>query len=193
MERIALSPVIYRSLFLSLKGGLSIPRISKKSLSPLSGLSCKFKGTLTFSSFPVFKWQSSKPKQTTTNLLPYHLPENTNAYQFMQVENRSVHQPTSPSVDSEIHPDIIQGALLSFLDIRKLNLSVITMLGFQGYYYGLRLCPHKFIHCSPNPGVSEYDSVGDKVFKELIMLKRWMLNMLKRWFAQDLLILLGGP
>ena len=47
------------------------------------------------------------------------MPENTNAYQFMQVENRSVRQPTSPSVDSEIHPDIIQGALLFLFSIHK--------------------------------------------------------------------------
>lgn len=42
-----------------------------------------------------------------------------NAYQFMQVGNRSVLQPTSPSVDSEIHPDIIQGTLLFLFCIHK--------------------------------------------------------------------------
>lgn len=69
MERIALSPVIYRSLPLGLKGGLPIPRVSKKSLSP-STRTCKFKGTLAFRSFLVLKQQSSKIKTKTNNKPP---------------------------------------------------------------------------------------------------------------------------
>lgn len=50
------------------------------------------------------KAQKSEPKQTTTNLVFHPLPENTNAYQFMQVENRSGHQPMSPANSQILKP-----------------------------------------------------------------------------------------
>lgn len=119
MKRIALSPVIYRSLLLSFKGGLSIPRIQRNH-SVLYQDFMQIQGDTDFQLLPCSQMTNLKPKQTATNLLPYRLPENTNAYQFMQVGNRSVHQPTSPSVSIlEIHPDIIQGTLLFLFSIHK--------------------------------------------------------------------------
>lgn len=99
-----------------------------------------------YSLFSNDRAQKSQVKQTTKNIL-YHLPENTNAYQFMQIEN-SDHQPTSPATSQILKPIQRQSKVpcsIPFLQMRKLILRVDT---FSRSLLWDELHPLKFICCS---------------------------------------------